>query len=204
MLKSFIKTLVYFCLSPFIVRYGKGNNICITFDDGPHPDNTARILEILSRHRVHAIFFMTGSEMEKHPDIIKAVIADGHSIGYHGYAHISMRQQSRAEFNHEMRKRRDLERRFNIKLKLYRPPFGDLNLMGFTTLVLNRCKIVMWSLDSRDSYDTEQQILESLSVQNIQPGEILLFHDDYEKTTHLLDKLLTEYNRAKITCGVNL
>lgn len=204
MLKSWLKSLVYFVLSPFMVRRAHASNICITFDDGPHPDNTACILEILARHKTRVIFFMTGTEMEKHPQIVQQVITAGHKVAYHGYAHQSMRKQTRAEFKQDMQRRQQLEKRFNIRLDLYRPPFGDLSLAGLMTLILHRCKIVMWSLDSRDSYDTEQQILEALAAGNIRPGEILLFHDDYTKTTQLLDKLLTDYDRAGIVCGVKL
>ncbi|MDQ1363709.1 MAG: peptidoglycan-N-acetylglucosamine deacetylase [Pseudomonadota bacterium] len=204
MVKTIIKNLAYFILSPFMVRRGRGDNICITFDDGPHPDNTARILEILAKHHTRVIFFMTGMEMEKYPHVVRNVIAAGHKVAYHGYTHQSMRKQTHAEFRHEMHKRRELEHQFNICLNLYRPPFGDLNLSGFIALVSNRCKIVMWSLDSRDSYDTEQQILKSLAANKIRRGEILLFHDDYTKTTNLLDCLLTDYKNAGIKCGVNL
>ena len=147
---------------------------------------------------------MTGMEMVKHPEVVRSVIVGGHKVGYHGFSHTSMRKQTLGEFRDEMTQRKNLENQFNIRLNLYRPPFGDLSFTGFISLILNRCKIIMWSLDSRDSYDTEQQILGTLSVKKICPGDIILFHDDYAKTTNLLDKLLTEYTRAKIVCGVNL
>lgn len=204
MLKSLLKSLIYFFLSPFIVRRARASNICITFDDGPHPENTVRILDILYKYNINAIFFMTGMEMVKHPEVVRSVIVGGHKVGYHGFSHTSMRKQTLGEFRDEMTQRKNLENQFNIRLNLYRPPFGDLSFTGFISLILNRCKIIMWSLDSRDSYDTEQQILGTLSVKKICPGDIILFHDDYAKTTNLLDKLLTEYTRAKIVCGVNL
>jgi peptidoglycan/xylan/chitin deacetylase (PgdA/CDA1 family) len=204
MIKSWLKIIVYFLLSPFMVRRANASNICITFDDGPHPDNTARILDILARHKIRVIFFMTGTEMEKYPDVVRKVMASGHTVAYHGYAHQSMRKQTLAEFKQDMARRKLLEQQFNIKLNLYRPPFGDLSITGLIMLIMSRIKIVMWSRDSRDSFDTEQQILEALSPKNIQQGEILLFHDDYAKTTALLDALLTDYDKAGIVCGVKL
>lgn len=204
MLKSLLKSFIYFFLSPFIVRRARASTICITFDDGPHPENTVRILDILYKHNVNAIFFMTGTEMVKYPEIVKSVIVGGHKVAYHGFSHISMRKQTFREFRVEMAKKKMLENQFNICLDLYRPPFGDLSFTGFIILAMNRCKIIMWSLDSRDTYDTEQQILETLSVMNISPGEILLFHDDYSKTVIVLDKLLAVYANAGIKCESTL
>lgn len=203
-MKSIIKNIVYTLFSPFFIRKGNNDYIYITFDDGPHPENTSNILNVLTKHNVHATFFMTGMEMEKHSDIVKQVFASGNTIGYHGYSHQSMRKQSLGEFIHDIKHARILEKTFNIRLKLYRPPFGDISPMGFIYLILNGWKIIMWSLDSRDSYDTEIQILKNVSPANLSKGEILLFHDDYEKTVRLLDSVIDQCKKANLVFGDNL
>ena len=66
--------------------------------------------------------------------------------------------------------------------------------------VIHGYKIIMWSKDSRDSYDTAEQILETVSADSLADGEILLFHDDYDVTTQLLDKILSNYQSKSISC----
>lgn len=203
-MKSIIKSIVYTLFSPYFIRKGNKDYIYITFDDGPHPENTSNILNILKKHNVHATFFMTGIEMEKHSNIVQQVAASGNTIAYHGYSHQSMRKQSLGEFIRDIKHAKTLEKTFNIRLKLYRPPFGDISPMGFFYLIFSGWKIIMWSLDSRDSYDTDAQILDNVSPTNLSKGEILLFHDDYKKTVRLLDSIIEHCKKANLVFGDNL
>lgn len=196
-----IKSFIYTILKPFLIRKGDDGYVYITFDDGPHPENTAKILKILNTNNTHATFFMTGKEMRKYPDIVKQVHAMGHSIGYHGYSHVSMKKQSFSEFVEDMRQGRSLSNEFNVPIDLYRPPFGDISLSGLLYLMLSGWKIIMWSKDSRDSYDSEEQILQTLDPANIEQGEILLFHDDYEKTANLLETVIKRLKQANLQFG---
>ena len=203
MIKTLIKKILYTLLSRFIVQQGTTDSIYITFDDGPHPDNTLRILETLEIHNVHATFFMTGLEMMKHQGIVKKVSAAGHVIAYHGYAHTSMKKQNIRDFTSDILKAKELEQIFGIKLALYRPPYGDISLSGFLYLMTHGWKIIMWSLDSRDSFDTLEQVKNNVSARSIKPGEIILFHDDYDKTASLLDSILSDYKTAKLNISTS-
>src|SRR5438093_2268452 len=70
-----------------VTRGPHGKDICLTFDDGPHPDYTPRVLDVLGRHGVRATFFLIGREAERYPDIVRRIDTEGHDIGHHSYEH---------------------------------------------------------------------------------------------------------------------
>ena len=204
MIRTFLKNIIYILFSKFIIRVGPADSIYLTFDDGPHPVYTGRIIEILSRYSITSTFFMTGIEMLKYPNIVFMVKNSGHRIAFHGYTHTSMKKQTLNEFISDMKHVSKLESMFGIKLNLYRPPYGDLTLSGFLYLAMNRWKIVMWSLDSKDSFDTEEKVIETVSCIHVKLGDILLFHDDYELTARSLDTILTNYQNAGFKLNIIL
>lgn len=201
-MKELIKKLIYFIFSPFFKRKGKDNAIYITFDDGPHPEKTEKILMSLKKEKVKATFFMIGQEMEKHIETVKKVIDEGHSVGYHSYSHDSLKNTSLLQAIKDLKRSKQLARKLNIKINLYRPPYGDLTPLSFLYLAITGWKIIMWSLDSRDSFDTAEQVIKTTSPDNISPGEILLFHDDYELTARVLPGILQKIKKAGLDCKV--
>ncbi len=189
-MKSLIKTVIFKVLSRFIIRYGNGGSIYITFDDGPHPENTVLILDILKKQNVNATFFMSGSEIKKYPDIVKKVYSAGHTVGYHSFSHHSYKKISIFSVIKELSAGRSLAQKLGIKLNLFRPPYGDLTILSFFYLLLTGWKVVMWSLDSRDSFDSKEKVIELVDVEKFSDGEILLFHDDYILTAEILHDIL--------------
>lgn len=199
-MKSLIKNIVYFLFSPFLIRLGEKDAIYITFDDGPHPNKTENILATLKKNNAKATFFMIGEEMMKSPEIVDLIIKDGHSIGYHSYSHDSLKTISLNKAIEDLKKADDIAKKFNINIKLYRPPYGDLTLLSFLYLIISGWKVVMWSLDSRDSFDSSEEVLANVSPNNVSLGEILLFHDDYELTANILPDVLQRFNEKNIKC----
>jgi peptidoglycan/xylan/chitin deacetylase (PgdA/CDA1 family) len=197
--KRLLKRLVYYVLDPILVRRGRGPGIHITFDDGPHPENTPEILDILDRFQCKATFFLVGREAEKHTDLAREILARGHAVGFHSYAHLSSRKCSFREFREDFRKLEDLERDLDTRIRLYRPPYGDLTLKTLCWLALTGRKTVMWSLDSRDSFDEADEIMKTLDPVNIASGEIILFHDDYDRTVELLPSILERLHRGGLS-----
>jgi len=193
--KRILKQLAYYCLSPILVRRGKGPGIHITFDDGPHPVNTPEILDILDRFECKATFFLIGGEAEKHMNLVREILARGHAVGFHSYSHLSNKKCSFREFRDDFRKLEKLERDLATEIRLYRPPYGDMTLRTLCWLALTRRKIIMWSLDSRDSFDEADDIVRTLDPGNIGSGEIILFHDDYDLTVELLPSILERLHR---------
>ena len=150
MIKTLIKNIFFGIFAHYIVRRGDPRHIFLTFDDGPHPEITQKIIDLLAMHAVRATFFMTGTEMLKYPNIVAAVAAASHRLAYHGYNHSSMKKQSIRNFIVDMNQAKQISARCGVQLDLYRPPYGDLSLGGFLYLIFSGWKIIMWSLDSRD------------------------------------------------------
>lgn len=98
----------------------------LTFDDGPHPDYTPALLNMLAQHDAKATFFMVGEAAERHAELVEKVKAAGHSVGNHSWSHPSFIEINRAERWEEMRR---TEKALNLNgIRLFRPPHGHQNL----------------------------------------------------------------------------
>jgi len=199
-MNDFLKNLIYSTLPDHIINRGKKGAIYITFDDGPHPENTPKILNILEKTNAKATFFMTGSEMERFPEIVKSVVDQGHSIGYHSYSHSSYKKISLKTIRDELSIGKVLASKAGININLFRPAYGDLTVLSFLYLILTGWKIVMWSLDSRDSFDTKDQVIKTVDISKLADGDILLFHDDYQLTLDILPEIMENFHRNNIQC----
>ena len=188
-------------------RRGSPRAIAITFDDGPHPENTPRILDALTEHGAKATFFLQGSMAEKSPELVREIAERGHQLGNHGHAHHDAKSVSTAKYVDDViRAQESLEKILDRKLpRIFRPPFGSITLSSVFALLRRRFCFVFWSLDSSDSYLRDpQSLFKFLSGQAIPAGSILLFHDDYAHTVEILPRLLAhlkENNFQLVTVG---
>jgi len=165
----------------------------LTFDDGPHSEHTPRILASLDQFNAKAVFFLQGDQAEKHPEIVNQISAAGHQLGNHAYNHPHLRELSAKEYIAEVEATQTvLEEIVGHPLpKLFRPPYGELDLNVTPRLMAKGYRHILWSHDSRDSFIEQATELEN-HVKNFQisGGEILLFHDVYLRTVKILDELL--------------
>ncbi len=125
--------------------------IAFTFDDGPHPQYTDKILDILAKEEIRATFFEIGMNIASYPDITKRIIAAGHEIGNHTYSHPIVRKTTREELEAEIRKTDDLLLKLGYDTpKLFRPPQG-ICPQDFKDLLNKTNKTaVLWNIDTRD------------------------------------------------------
>jgi peptidoglycan/xylan/chitin deacetylase (PgdA/CDA1 family) len=196
-----VKSLIFFFLSPFVVKRLKSQSVFLTFDDGPHPENTQKIINILKHFNVKASFFLSGKEMDKYPHIVKELYDSGNTLCYHSYYHDHAKEKSFSSFYDELKKVSEYEKNIGVKFKkFYRPPYGELTVSTLTLLIILRWKVLLWSVDSRDSFDEENEVLQNVNSSNVSAGDILLFHDDYDKTVRLLPVLLERYHQSGISC----
>ncbi|MGB3535646.1 MAG: polysaccharide deacetylase family protein [Microcoleaceae cyanobacterium] len=150
--------------------------IALTFDDGPWPETTEQILEILEEYNIKATFFWVGAALKQHPEIAGKVAQAGHEIANHTWTHSydKMTPEAAAE---EIDKTDELiEELTGIKTTLFRPPGGvqDNGLVDY--IYDNNYVNVMWSSDSFDWYDSAQQIVDNV-IDTATPGGIILMHD---------------------------
>lgn len=204
MLKRFIKRqLALWAPRKFIfaVPTAPHSTIALTFDDGPHPVNTKRILEILRAHAVKATFFVSGDAAERYPHLLKAIHDDGHEIANHGYEHMRLSVVGYQRYAESVRKTSDIISDITGRRPtFFRPPYGELSF-GIVRLILSHpVACVMWSTDSRDSFIKKpEDLIAYLKKQSFEQGDIILFHDDQLQTIEILDQFLGYLEEAKIS-----
>lgn len=147
--------------------------VYLTFDDGPVPEVTPKVVELLNRHQVKATFFCVADNIRKYPDVYQMLLDNGMGVGNHTYSHMkAWRNPAVAYFN-------DIEkaRQWN-STPLFRPPHGQLFPWYVPRLKRGFQKIVMWdvlSLDYRADL-TDREVLATV-VDHVRPGSIVVFHD---------------------------
>lgn len=175
-----------------IFRLGKNENLCaITFDDGPGP-HTAELLEILKKYKVRATFFVVGTQVERRPDLVRLMHAEGHEVANHTYAHATLRHQTEEEQATAIGNVQQLLEALGVQSRFVRPPFGRYDLI--TKEIAHRLglRIVLWSVDSHDwrrkaGVAGLQSVGGGLAVRGV-----FLFHDTHEPTVNAMPGILDE------------
>ena len=190
-----------------LVKGGRRDGrVALTFDDGPHPECTPRILDILERDGAIATFFVQGKIAEQYPGLIREVSMRGHQIGNHGYIHLDAKRTSRHRYVEDVKRAQEVLQNMVGKAldKIFRPPFGNVTGTTFVSLACSGYRFVFWSADSRDSFiRNPAEIIEHISTLNIVGGDILLLHEDYSHTVAALPGILQSLrSRALTFCRV--
>ena len=163
-----------------INRAGKGE-VALTFDDGPDPDYTPKLLDLLKEHQITATFFVLGEKAEKHPDLIRRIHQEGHQIGIHNYSHSSnwLMSPMRVKSRHVDHSADIVERITGTRPTYYRPPWGIINIFDF--LLKKEYQIVLWSLMAKDwSSRFGRTGLKQRLVTEPYDGSVILLHDSGE------------------------
>jgi peptidoglycan/xylan/chitin deacetylase (PgdA/CDA1 family) len=146
--------------------------VYLTFDDGPIPDITPWVLNLLDKHHIKATFFMVGDNACKYPEIYQMVIDQGHRIGNHTYNHIRGSEYLSKNYLANVEKAHEL-----LKTDLFRPPHGHMRWAQYFILK-SQYRIIMWDLVTRD-YSNKlngKQVFRKVK-QYIRNGSIITFHD---------------------------
>ncbi len=178
------------------------NEIFLTFDDGPHPENSARLLKILGKQNVKATFFSVGMLMEKVPQICERVPKEGHLLCNHSYYHKNYTSISLTEVEEDIILcNKKIEECGGEKARrLIRFPFGALNFKLFYLIKKLNLTYVGWTFDSMDSfYKDKNSLSDFISKADIQPGDILLFHEDYSSTVDAMENIINDLRRRGFT-----
>lgn len=173
----------------------KQPRLFLTFDDGPHPVFTPMLLDILREFEVRATFFVVGSEVERHQDIVQRIVREGHALGNHTFNHDDFARLSAARQIQEIETMNALLARFDPnRVHLFRPPRGYLSLPLFLRLRAQKVALAMWSYDSMDyTNPSADGLCARFARAPVQNGEIVLFHDDNAITIEAMRRLLPRW-----------
>ncbi len=166
---------------PVLIRGSQqGKRICLTFDDGPAEQFTESVLEILRQQQVPATFFVCGRNAEKHPDLLRRIVAEGHEVGNHTYSHPFLYFKSRRRMAEEIDHTQTvIEKLIGIRPHLFRPPYGA-RWFGLVPILQERnMHLVLWSAAGYD-WKKDVQGITAAVLRELRPGAIILLHDGRE------------------------
>ena len=173
----------------------RGNRQCaqiaLTFDDGPDPAHTPRILDILKLYQVKATFFVVAGEAEQYPDILARMMSDGHEIGSHSYSHPYFHRLSwRGAMNEVRIAGAMLTSLSGVPCKLFRPPHGKLSLRSLIPAWAAGQKVILWNVDLKDYCAAEGQVESQLGRHPLSGGDIVLYHGTSEPSLKALPRVI--------------
>lgn len=176
-LAAMIPWLSYYL--PIISRGRKGQpGVALTFDDGPDPRVTPRLLDLLDRHNAKATFFVTGENAKRYPEVIRLILARGHTLGNHSYSHSpALMLKGRATLKHEVESAQKLLSEFGIVPLAFRPPVGVTNAHLWRVLLEAGMFCVNFSCRAGDMGNRRIKHLAATILGKVRTRDIILLHD---------------------------
>ncbi len=183
---------MYLIKTPYLIKkltgksviwdFPKGKNqIFLTFDDGPIPELTPLILEILDTYQIKATFFCVGENVFKHSDLYNDILSKGHSVGNHTFNHLNGWKTKNEEYIENIKKAETF-----INSTLFRPPYGKININQINEVKKDYFTI-LWTVLSGD-FDislSKENCLQNV-IENTTDGAIIVFHDNLKASERVL------------------
>jgi peptidoglycan/xylan/chitin deacetylase (PgdA/CDA1 family) len=168
--------------------------LAMTFDDGPHPSLTPKLLDILKQRNIKCTFFVIGKNAQMYPNIIRRMIAEGHEVANHTWTHCSLTSRSDAQIRTELKQSEDaLVSVANYRPHLIRPPYGAINdrikNLMFSEFGYSN---IMWSVDPQDWRRPGVSVVTNRLVSGAHPGAIMLAHDIHPPTIQAMPSMFDQ------------
>ncbi len=171
--------------APVIIRAGEHEShaVALTFDDGPSPLYTPKILALLQEYQAHATFFVLGRKVEKYPGLIKTMLREGHEVGNHTFDHPRLPKTAQLAQEQEIE-----TTSLDLDLvgcpqtnRLLRPPYSDFDQRLASYLEHTHRHLVLWSIDAGDWRGLDAAAIADNVLSRVKNGSIIVFHDSDEK-----------------------
>lgn len=169
-----------------------GNYVAMTFDDGPHPQNTPRLLDMLRARNIKATFYVIGRSVDLYPNIVRRTVAEGHEIGNHTHTHRLLSKLSMDEVRSEISRCRDaVVRAAGVQPRTLRPPYGGM-LQAQREVIFNEfgTPTILWSVDPLDWKRPGPSVVTSRILAGASAGGIILAHDLHSQTVDAMPATL--------------
>ena len=182
--------------------------VALTFDDGPHPEGTPAVLEVLDEADVKATFFLVGEQVERRPALAAEIARRGHLVALHGFRHRPQPLIGAAAVAEDLaRGAAAIESATGSQPSVHRPPYGLYSPAGLATVRRNGWQPLLWSKWGKDwrRLTTPQRIAARVT-RELRPGDVILLHDadfyssrgSHERTAEALKLIVRELKRQKI------
>lgn len=170
--------------------------IALTFDISYNERNIDEILNILDKYNVKATFFVVGKWIDKNEEVVKKIHKNGHEIGNHSYSHTDFNKISEEEIKKELETTsKKIKNITGEDVKIFRPPYGELNENGVKTCELLGYKVVNWDVDSMDWKNIKSVYIVDRVAQNVTLGSIVLFHGDANNVGEYLENIIKHFQK---------
>jgi len=176
--------------------------VALTFDDGPDPQTTLLLLNLLSRYNVKATFFVTGEKTDKYPELINKILTSGHSIGNHSYSHdpfIMLKSVHR--LREEIEKTQKSLQKQGITPLVFRPPVGITNPKLYKILDMKELSCVNFNRRAKDRGNKRVNHLSEIILKHVKANDIILLHDKAPKKDSELNTWIMEIE--KLLSGIS-
>lgn len=164
--------------------------VALTFDDGPHPKNTPRILETLKTYDGASTFFMVGTNVERYPDVVLQVAENGSEIASHTYNHPNLTRLSADSLNVQLNRVSELVNDLThqqIQIQTLRPPYGAVNEQ---VKEASPTPLILWSLDTLDWKTRSAEKTVDLVLSQVEDGDIILMHDIHAESAEAAETII--------------
>lgn len=169
-----------------------GDRIALTFDDGPDPVLTPKLLDILKEKHVHATFFLVGKRAAVYPQIVRRIADEGHDIGNHSWSHADLSRLSRDQVASEITRTQQAITQAGVSAPhLMRPPYGAIN--SSVVQQINQVygmEIILWTVDPQDWRTPGQETVKARILADTKAGNIVLSHDIHADTVAVMGSVI--------------
>ncbi|MGT2958034.1 deacetylase [Streptococcus bovimastitidis] len=172
--------------------------VALTFDDGPNPETTPRVLELLAKYGAKATFFMLGSKVVANQELVKKVHDNGNEIGNHSWDHPNLTKLAPEQIQNQVQSTNDAIAKACGQKPLYlRPPYGATNEVVKKAAAMNQ---MLWTVDTRDWDNHNTQAMMANIKNQLQPGGVILMHDIHKTTVDALPTILEYLKKEGYKC----
>ncbi len=170
--------------------------VALTFDDGPHPVLTERLMEVLKREGVPATFFVVGKMAVRYPDIVREIARQGHELANHTFSHPNLSHvKPGAMLNELAQTRAVIEKLSGQDTYLYRPPGGVYSRKTFKAASAAGYRMVLWTVLTKDVNGTAISVMERKIHRHISDGGIVLMHSGIPNTIAMMPRVIADLRR---------
>lgn len=150
----------------------------LTFDDGPDPQFTGQLLDLLEQHQIPASFFTVASFAKDHPMLIERMKQEGHLVGYHSFSHKDAWLMGPGYTEKDFSKSMEIYKNMGTPVHFYRPPWGRVNICALSDMKIKKMKIVLWDVMAQDwKGNTTAEVIAKKLRARAANGKIICLHD---------------------------